>query len=253
MTLDIFDLTGKVALTVGGSKGIGYAVALGLARAGADVAVAARTATDTERVAAEIEGLGKRSLPVQVDVTDVSQINAMVDRVVSQFGRIDILYNGVGFGMGGPSFDFTPEQWDRMMAVNLRGAFFCAQAVGKVMAAQGGGKIINVGSELSVVALPERTCYCASKGGVVQMTKALAVEWARYNINVNAVGPTAVKTAGNTLLHNPEMAAKVVARIPQNRLAEPEEMVGAVVYLASAASSRVTGHFLLADGGLTAL
>lgn len=252
MTEVSFDLTGKVALVTGATRGLGYAIATGLARAGCDVAVVARTAADTKAVAAEIAAMGRRSLAVPADVANVAQIRAMVERVAEHFGRIDILVNNVGFAIETPSFEVTEDEWDRQMAVNVKGAFFCCQAVGKIMARQGGGKIINLGSDLAIVGWPQVAAYCASKGGVSQITKVLALEWAKHNIQVNAIGPANFRTPGNVLAQDPETATALAARNPQGRLGEPEEVVGAVIYLASPASSRVTGHLLMIDGGLTA-
>jgi len=250
---EMFDLGGKIALVTGASRGLGEAIALGLAAAGADVAVTSRSLAQSEDVAARIRGEGRQSQAFQVDVTQVPSIQRMVDEVAQRFGRIDILVNNAGVNVLKYAADFTEEDWDRVLDTNLKGTFFCAQAVGKVMVAQNYGRIVNIASQMAVVGYYKRVAYCASKGGVAQLTKVLAVEWAPHKVTVNAVAPTFVETAmTSAILNDEEFRQEVLRRIPLGRLGKPEEVVAAVVYLASDAAGLVTGHTLLVDGGWTA-
>jgi NAD(P)-dependent dehydrogenase (short-subunit alcohol dehydrogenase family) len=248
-----FDLSGKMALVTGGSRGIGYTVALSLANAGADVAVTSRKLEDVQKTAEDIAALGRRSLPLALDVQDVESIQKTVGLVLEKFGRIDILVNNAGLNIQQMAVDVTEEAWDTVLDTNLKGAFFCSQAVGKAMIERRQGKIINIASTMATVGLRLRSAYCSSKGGVAQMTKVLAVEWAKYNVNVNAVGPTFLLTPmTKPMLENEEFRTDVMSRIPMGRLATPEDVAGAVVYLASPAADFVTGITLFVDGGWTA-
>lgn len=250
-----FDLGGKVAIVTGGGQGIGRAVALSLAHFGALVAVADKNLKGAEKVAGEIRRMGKKSLAVQVDIGDLGQIARMVDEVVKAFGGIDILVNNAGILVDrGPAQELTPEDWDKTMAVNLRGLFFCSQAVGKVMIEQGRrGKIINVSSEAAFMVLPKLAAYNTSKGGIISLTRSLAIDWARYGINVNAIAPTFIRTSMTEDFLKDEAWHKFLThRIPLGRPGEPEDIAGAVIFLASPASDLVTGHTLLVDGGWTA-
>lgn len=247
-----FKLTGKVALVTGGGRGMGYEIALALAEYGADVAVCSRTPAEIEKVGEQIVRLGRRALAVRADITKVAEIQAMVDKVVEAFGRIDILVNNAGINITQFAVDVTEEAWDNVMDTNLKGLFFCAQAVGKVMIAQKCGKIINISSQTGTVAIPKRAAYCSSKGGVNQLTKLLALEWAQHNINVNAVAPTFIETPFTEPMFKDETFRRFVdENIPLGRVGKPSDVTGAVIYLASRASDLVTGHVLLVDGGWT--
>ena len=248
-----FDLSGKVAIVTGAGRGMGYHIALALAKYGADLVVCSRTVPELEKVGDEIEKLGRRVLIQQMDVQKISQINAMVKESVEAFKHIDILINNAGTNVPQWAVDVTEEAWDNIMDINLKGLFFCAQAVGKVMIQQKRGKIINISSQSGSVGLLRRTAYCASKGGVNLLTKALAIEWAPYNVNVNAVAPTFIETPmTKPMFQDKDFSDYVLGNIPLGRVGKPEDVVGAIIYLASDSSDLVTGHILLIDGGWTA-
>jgi len=248
-----FDLYGKVAIVTGAGRGMGYHIALALAKYGADLVVCSRTVSELERVGKEIEKLGRRVLIQQMDVTKVPEINAMVKQSAKVFGQIDILVNNAGVNITQWAVDVTEEAWDRVLDTNLKALFFCAQAVGKVMIRQRKGKIINISSQTGTIAIPQRAAYCSSKGGVNQLTKLLAIEWAQYNINVNAIAPTFIETPFTRSMFEKEgFREYVLGNIPLGRVGKPEDVTGAVIYLASEASNMVTGHILLVDGGWTA-
>ena len=247
-----FSLDGKVALVTGGSRGIGKAAALGLARAGADVVVASRKLPDLEKVAEEIRGLGRKSLAVEVHVGRVEQIDNLVSKVKEEFGRIDILVNNAGTNPTmSQALEIEERAWDSIMNLNLKGLFFLSQAVARVMKEQGGGKIINISSTggISPDILP---VYSISKAGVIMASKVMAQQWAQYNIRVNTVAPGLTRTQfSQALWGNPDILQGAMGRTPMQRIAEPEEIVGAIIYLASDASSYVTGQVLAVDGGAT--
>lgn len=247
-------LLGNVAIVTGGGRGIGRAIALGFAAAGADVAVAARTRAEVDNVAAEISAAGRRSLALSVDVSRRDQVDALVEATRVAFGRLDVLVNCAGIS---PIYvraeQVSEEDWDRIIAVNLKGTFLCCQAVGKVMIEQRRGRIVNVLSIGAHVALPRLAVYCASKGGSEMLTKVLAVEWAPHNIQVNAIAPGYVSTDFTAGLRgNQAIFERLMARSPVDRMAEPEEVVGAAVFLASDAASYVSGTTLVVDAGWTA-
>jgi len=248
-----FDLSGKVAIVTGAGRGMGYDITLALAKYGADLVVCSRTVSELERVAEEARGLGSIAMIHQIDICRTSDIERMVEESVKAFGHIDILVNNAGVNIPQWAVDVTEEAWDKIMAVNLKGLFFCAKAVGKVMIQQKKGKIINVSSQSGSVGLPQRAAYCSSKAGVNLLTKVLAMEWAQYNINVNAIAPTFIETPFTKPMFEKEgFREYVLGNIPLGRVGKPEDVVGAVIYLASDASDLVTGHILLIDGGWTA-
>jgi len=248
-----FDLSGKVAIVTGAGRGMGYDITLALAKYGADLVVCSRTVSELERVAEEARGLGSSAMIHQIDICRTSDIERMVEESVKAFGHIDILVNNAGVNIPQWAVDVTEEAWDKIMAVNLKGLFFCAKAVGKVMIQQKKGKIINVSSQSGSVGLPQRAAYCSSKAGVNLLTKVLAMEWAQYNINVNAIAPTFIETPFTKPMFEKEgFREYVLGNIPLGRVGKPEDVVGAVIYLASDASDLVTGHILLIDGGWTA-
>ena len=250
MSLSKMDLTGKVALVTGGGRGLGREMALALAEAGADVAVASRTLSALEKTAEEIRQRGSRSLPLPTDVSKVDQINKMIKDTLDEFGRIDILVNNAGTVIRKSSLEITEADWDKVVNTILKASFFCAQAAARVMVRQKKGKIINIGSLTSVRGLPRIIPYVASRGGILQLTKGLAVEWAPYNISVNAIGPGYFKTQQTApLFADKEWVKKTVARIPMGRTGIPQDLAGVVVFLASEASDYITGQMIFVDGG----
>lgn len=245
-----FDLTGTAALVTGGNGGIGRGIALGLAGAGADVMVAARNAAKNAEVLAELRALGVRAEAVACDVLDGASIEAAVSATVAAFGRLDILVNNAGVAEGGRPETLPDEVWDRVVDTNLRAVFQCCRAAHPHLKASGRGKVINIGSMYSIFGSPRVLPYAASKGGVIQLTKSLAVSWARDGIQVNAILPgwiTTEMTAG--VASSGPMHDSIVARTPAGRFGEPEELAGAAVFLASQASDFVTGVALPVDGG----
>ncbi|MEZ4702354.1 MAG: SDR family oxidoreductase [Rhodothermales bacterium] len=248
-----FSLDDQVALVTGASKGIGWGLALALAGAGARVAVAARNGSALERLVEEIERAGGKGLAVPMDVRDVHAIASGVDRVVAEFGRLDILVNNAGLGFNHPAEEVSEADWDEMMAVNLKGLFFCCQAAGKVMLRQGAGRIVNLSSQAGLVGIRDHAVYCASKGGVNQLTRVLALEWGVRGVTVNAVAPTFIYTPGTAeRLDDPAYLEGVLARIPIRRVGSIDDVAGAVIYLASPAGALVNGVVLPVDGGWTA-
>lgn len=255
MTTGRFDLGGKVSLVTGASRGIGRAIALGLADAGSDVVVSSRTLPALEEVAAIIRGKGRRSLAVAADVTKQEQVERMVESALGEFGRIDILVNNAGISpVLVRAEEMTRPQWDEIIETNLTGCFLCAQAVGRVMIKQKRGKIINVTSILGTVANIRLLAYCASKAGVTALTRVLALEWAQHNVRVNAIGPGWVETdLTKGMRESQVIRSDLLGKIPVGRFATPEEMVGAAIFLASDESDYMTGETLFIDGGCLAM
>lgn len=247
-----FSLTDKIAIVTGASKGLGYGTALALANAGAHVVVTSRAQERVEPVADQIRQMGREALPLALEVRSLASIDAIVKATVDRFDRIDILINNAGINIPEPALEVTEEHWDRLMDINLKGLFFCAQKVGQVMVDQGQGKIINIGSQMGFVGGKLRAAYCSSKGGVVQLTKALAIEWAKHGVNVNGVAPTFLRTPFTAaMFEDEEFYQEVVGNILFGRLGEVEDVVGAIVFLASRSADLITGHTILVDGGWT--
>jgi NAD(P)-dependent dehydrogenase (short-subunit alcohol dehydrogenase family) len=248
-----FDLTGKVAVVTGASMGIGYGLAKALAHAGARVAVTARSMTELQRLVDEIAAEGHEAAAFALDLTQVDAIGRVMGDIAAHFGRIDILVNNAGLGANHPATEVTEADWDGMMDVNLKGLFFSCQAAGRIMLAQGSGSIVNMSSQASVVGIKDHAVYCATKGGVNQLTRVLALEWGARGVNVNAVGPTFTYTPGTAeRLDDPAYRQAVLDRIPSGKIASIADVAGAVIYLASDAGSMVNGTVLLVDGGWTA-
>ncbi len=254
MTLPSFDLSGRVALVTGAGRGLGRAIALALAHNGADVALGLRDVAVDRGLADEIRSMGRKALPLQLDVMDLPQAYAALDEAIAEFGRIDILVNNAGGGTEGPIEDFSERDFDWTVDFVVKSTFFISQRLGKHMIARGGGSIINVGSQAGAVALPGEAIYCLSKAAVSHMTKCFAVEWGKHNIRVNCVAPTFFRTDGTAeALGKPEFRAEVLERIAAlHRIGEPHEVSGVVAFLASDAAAMITGHTVLIDGGWTA-
>ncbi len=246
------ELTGRVALVTACSRGIGEACALALARAGADLVLGLHDVRRGAGLARRIERMGRRALPVQMDVSRLAEIRSAVREAVRRFGRIDVLVNNAGIGAPNPAERVNEKDFDETLAVNLKGTFFVSQEVGKVMIRQKGGRIVNIGSQAGAVALPTESVYCMSKAAIAHLTRCLALEWARYGIAVNAVAPTFIETPGTRKwLDDRAFRASVVKRIPLGRVGTPEEVAGPVVFLASERASLITGATLPIDGGWT--
>jgi NAD(P)-dependent dehydrogenase (short-subunit alcohol dehydrogenase family) len=256
MDYSSFGLRDKVAIVTGGSQGIGRAIALGLAQAGAHVVLAKypdKRQDEVKAVKAEIEALGRKALIVQTDVAQVDQVRALMDQTHSAFGRIDILVNNAGWTGTTPALDVSEEEYDRTMAATLKSVFFASQAAARVMIPQGGGRIINIGSNFGEIAFKGRSVYAAAKAGVHHLSRALSLEWAKDGVLVNVVAPCITETESRkNILERPgykEWATKEM--IPRGRWNQPEDLVGAVLFLSSPLSDMVVGHVLMVDGGWT--
>jgi NAD(P)-dependent dehydrogenase (short-subunit alcohol dehydrogenase family) len=248
-----FKLNGMVALVTGAARGLGRACALALAHEGADIALGLRDVTTAADLEQEIKTMGRKVIRLQMDVSSLQQINDAVARVVETFGEINILVNNVGVAPVNLAENVTEADFDHTINLNLKGTFFTAQAVGKQMIKQRSGRIINMSSQAGFIALDSESVYCMTKAGVNHLTKNLASEWAKYNINVNAVAPTFIETPGTEpWLKDKDFRQSVVDRIPLGRIGKPMEVAGAVVFLASDAASLITGEIMLIDGGWTA-
>jgi NAD(P)-dependent dehydrogenase (short-subunit alcohol dehydrogenase family) len=249
-----FNLDGQVALVTGAARGLGNAISLALAHAGADIALGLRDINSDGGLVKEIEALGRRVTPLQMDITHLEQIQSAVNTTVAHFGRLDILVNNAGLGPSNLAENVREEDFDFTLAVNLKGTFFTSQAVGRVMIQQKYGRIINLSSQAGFVALPTESVYCMTKAAISHLTKCLAVEWGQYNITVNAVAPTFIRTPGTEeALADPAFKAETLVRIAAlHRIGEPMDVAGAVVFLASPAASLITGDTIMIDGGWTA-
>ncbi len=257
MNLPYFDLTGKVAIISGGATGIGRGIADGLAEAGADIVIAARRLEKCETACREInEKTQVKTFPCRCDITDTKEIETLANDVVKKFGHIDILVNNSGVGGSEkPILEMSENDWDWVVDINLKGIFNLSRVVVSKMAAAGnGGKVINVASIGGMISWPNMSAYCASKGGCIQLTKVMAMEWIKYNIQANAILPGYVETPMNTEFFSSEPGKKVIRQnIPMKRLARIEEMKGVAILLASSASSFMTGASVIVDGGQTCL
>jgi NAD(P)-dependent dehydrogenase (short-subunit alcohol dehydrogenase family) len=249
-----FDLQGRTALVTGAARGLGRTISLALANAGADVALGLRNVRTGADLVAEIQKLGRKALPLQMDMSRLDQISNAIDQAAAYFGKLDILVNNAGIAPDNLAENVTEKDFDATLAINLKGTFFASQAAGRIMIRQKYGRIINMSSQAGFAALPTESVYCMTKAAIAHLTKCLAVEWGKYNITVNAVAPTFIHTPGTEeYLSVPANRADTIERIAAlHRIGEPMEVAGAVVFLASDAASLITGHTMLIDGGWTA-
>jgi gluconate 5-dehydrogenase len=247
-----FDLTGRVAVVTGTSRGLGQALARALARAGADLVITSRRRDDLRDFQREIEGMGRRALPLELDVRDQASIRRMAEEALAGYGTVDILVNNAGCNIRKPALEVTWEDWNTILDTNLRGSFFVAQALARPMVARGHGRIINIGSVTSVAGYAGLGPYGASRGGIRQLTMSLADDWGPHGVTVNCLAPGWFKTAQNAAMYeDAEWVAMLKERIPVRRAGQPSDLEGAVVFLASEASAYVTGQTLLVDGGIS--
>jgi NAD(P)-dependent dehydrogenase (short-subunit alcohol dehydrogenase family) len=252
--LDEVNVKGKIALVTGSARGIGRACALALAEAGADLALGLRDVNADHGLVKEIEALGRKALPLQMDVSNMDQIKAAIEKIRSSFSRVDILVNNAGIAPENPIEKVTEKDFDQTLAVNLKGTFFVSQAAGTMMIKQGFGRIINISSQAGFIALPTESVYCMTKAGIAHLTKCFAAEWAKHNITVNAVAPTFIYTPGTQeYLASEENKTHVLSKILLKKIGEPKDVANAVVFLASPAASMITGATLMIDGGWTLL
>jgi NAD(P)-dependent dehydrogenase (short-subunit alcohol dehydrogenase family) len=250
---DSLRLEGKVALITGAARGIGRACALAMAEAGADIALGLRDIKSDAGLANEIRALGRKVLPLQLDVRDLRQIQAAITGIENVFGRLDVLVNNAGIGPPNRIEDVTEADFDYTLEVNLKGTFFMSQAAGKIMIQQQSGTIVNLSSQAGFVALPSESVYCMTKAGIAHLTKCFAIEWGQYNVTVNAVAPTFIKTPGTEKwLLDDDFRADVLSRIALSKVGVPKDVANAVLFLASPAAAMITGTTLMVDGGWTA-
>ncbi|MHA7971782.1 SDR family NAD(P)-dependent oxidoreductase [Rhizobium sp. CAU 1783] len=253
MTRPIFDLSGRRALVTGASRGIGQSIAVALAEAGADVAVTARTVEGLAETRALIEKAGRRAVTLAQDVRDVEDCGIVTRAAADALGGLDILINNAGFENVRPSFDVDEALWEQILSTNLKGAFFCAQAAGRIMAETGGGAIVNLCSLTSYVGIPTAVPYGASKSGLLGVTRALAAEWATHDIRVNAIAPGYFRTAMTEVFYeNDDWQSRMLDKIPQRRFGKESDIGGVAVFLCSEAAAYITGHCIPVDGGYLA-
>lgn len=249
--MKIFDLTGKVAVVTGGGTGLGEAAAKALAEAGASLVVCGRRQEPLEKVASEIQSAGGKALPLKMDVSRREEVESVASEALRTFGKVDILVNNAGINIVKPFLKLTEEDWDAVLNINLKGCFYCCQAIGKGMVERKSGSIINMVSVFGLTGFMNISPYIASKGAIVQLTKALAVEWGRHNVRVNAIAPSYIRTdmTKRDIESDERILQFNLGKIPMRRGGEPSELAGVVVFLASDASSFITGDTIAVDGG----
>lgn len=252
MAKKMFDLTGKVAIVTGASRGLGQYFGRALASAGADLVITSRNINSLKKFSEEIEFMGRKAFPVELDVRDYNSIQKMAEKAYEEYGKIDILVNNAGCNIRKPALEITWDDWNTVLDTNLRGSFFVAQAVARKMITSKYGRIINIGSVTSVFGYAGITPYCASRGGVKQMTMSLADDWGKYGITVNCLAPGWFKTEQNKVLYEDrEWVEYICDRIPLKRPGQPDDLNGIIIFLASDESKYVTGQTILVDGGIS--
>lgn len=252
MCMELFELRDKVALVTGASRGLGKSMAMALAEAKANIVAVARDPVRLQQATKEISDTGVKVLPITVDVTVPEEVDKLVSKVLSEFGKIDILVNNVGTYIGKPMVESTTEDWFSLVNTNLTSTYLCCRAVGRHMVERQKGKVINMAAALGALGANNAAAYCASKGGVIQLTRALAVEWAKYNICVNAIAPGTMETEiTHTMLEDPAVKKAIVGRIPMKRVGQPSDLSGVVIFLAGSGSDYVTGQTIFVDGGFS--
>ncbi|MBF7082876.1 SDR family oxidoreductase [Desulfallas sp. Bu1-1] len=251
---NLFDLTGKTAIVTGAASGLGQQIAIGVAAYGANVVAVGSPRHGAEKTIEEIKKIGGKAIGLQVDVSNAAEVKQMAQYALDEFGAIDIAYNVPGINVRKEALDLTEEEWDRVIKVNLKGVYLCAKTIGEVMVKQRRGRMINMSSIFGTVCMKRQVAYATSKGGINQMTKVLAVEWAPYGVTVNAIAPAYMKTPlVRQVMEDKEWYEDVKSRNAMQRLGEPEEIIGPAVFLGSDASSFITGTILYVDGGWTIL
>jgi len=253
MKVPKFSIVGKIAIVTGAARGIGREIALVFAHFGAHLILVDVLEKELMKTTKEVDRIGKKNLSIAADLSRIKEIKRLIRDVLNEFSRIDILVNNAGVIDNNPATEVTEEQWDKTLNVNLKGLFFLSQAVGKHMIKQGGGKIINIASQAGVIALHNHAAYSASKAGIISITRTLALEWGKFNINVNAIAPTVILTPlGRKAWADPQARAEMLKKIPLGRFGEPSEVASIALFLASEASNLITGSTIMADGGYTA-
>ncbi|HCN18903.1 MAG TPA: hypothetical protein DIS73_01215 [Planctomycetia bacterium] len=252
MCMELFELRGRVALVTGASKGLGKSMAMALGEAGADIVMVARGPVKLAETEKEVADMGVRTLTVAADVTIPEDVDKMVSQALAKFGKIDILVNNVGTYVGKPIEESTTEDWFNLINTNLTSTYLCCRAVGKHMMERQRGKVVNMAAAIGALGARNSSAYCASKGGVIQLTRALAVEWAKHHITVNAIAPGTMETEITAkMLEDPKVRKALEGKIPMNRIGQPSDLAGTVIFLSASGSDYITGQTIFVDGGFS--
>lgn len=252
MCMELFELRGRVALVTGASKGLGKSMAMALGEAGADIVMVARGPVKLAEAEKEVADMGVRTLTVAADVTIPEDVDKMVSQALAKFGKIDILVNNVGTYVGKPIEESTTEDWFNLINTNLTSTYLCCRAVGKHMMERQRGKVVNMAAAIGALGARNSSAYCASKGGVIQLTRALAVEWAKYHITVNAIAPGTMETEITAkMLEDPKVRKALEGKVPMGRIGQPSDLAGTVIFLSASGSDYITGQTIFVDGGFS--
>jgi NAD(P)-dependent dehydrogenase (short-subunit alcohol dehydrogenase family) len=250
--MELFELRGRVALVTGASKGLGKSMAMALGEAGADIVLVARGPVKLAEAEKEVADMGVRTLTVAADVTIPEDVDKMVSQALAKFGKIDILVNNVGTYVGKPIEESTTEDWFNLINTNLTSTYLCCRAVGKHMMERQRGKVVNMAAAIGALGARNSSAYCASKGGVIQLTRALAVEWAKYHITVNAIAPGTMETEITAkMLEDPKVRKALEGKVPMGRIGQPSDLAGTVIFLSASGSDYITGQTIFVDGGFS--